>query len=85
LPEVAKDIAGLITQSGEAPCILAGHDWGGAVAWLTSMLYPELVGRLIILNSPHPVAYLREMRRSARQKWRAKYQPSSSRPGFPSS
>jgi Predicted hydrolases or acyltransferases (alpha/beta hydrolase superfamily) len=74
LPELAKDIAGLITQTGEGPCVLAGHDWGGAVAWLTAMLYPELVSRLIILNSPHPVAYLREMRRSARQKWRAKYQ-----------
>jgi pimeloyl-ACP methyl ester carboxylesterase len=74
LPALAKDIAGLITQTGEGPCILAGHDWGGAVAWLTAMLYPALVSRLIILNSPHPVAYLREMRRSARQKWRAKYQ-----------
>jgi pimeloyl-ACP methyl ester carboxylesterase len=74
LPELAKDIAGLITQTGQSPCVLAGHDWGGAVAWLTAMLYPELVSRLIILNSPHPVAYLREMRRSARQKWRAKYQ-----------
>jgi len=74
LPDLAKDIAGVITQSGESPCIVAGHDWGGAVAWLTAMLYPKLVRRLIILNSPHPVAYLREMRRSARQKWRAKYQ-----------
>ena len=74
LPELAKDIAGVITQIGEGPCVLAGHDWGGAVAWLTAMLYPELVSRLIILNSPHPVAYLREMRRSPRQKWRARYQ-----------
>ncbi len=74
LPELAKDIAGLITQLGQSPCVVAGHDWGGAVAWLTAMLHPELVSRLIILNSPHPVAYLREMRRSARQKWRAKYQ-----------
>jgi pimeloyl-ACP methyl ester carboxylesterase len=74
LPELAKDIAGLITQIGEGPCIVVGHDWGGAVAWFAAMLHPELVKRLIILNSPHPVAYLREMRHSARQKWRAKYQ-----------
>lgn len=74
LPELAKDIGGLITQIGEGPCVLAGHDWGGGVAWLTAMLHPELVRRLIILNSPHPVAYLREMRRSPRQQWRAKYQ-----------
>jgi pimeloyl-ACP methyl ester carboxylesterase len=74
LPDLAKDIAGVIAQTGEGPCIVAGHDWGGAVAWFLAMLYPELVRRLIILNSPHPVPYLREMRRSARQKWRAKYQ-----------
>ncbi len=74
LTELARDIAGVITQTGEGPCAVVGHDWGGAVAWLTGMLYPELVNRLIILNSPHPVAYLRELRRSARQKWRAKYQ-----------
>jgi pimeloyl-ACP methyl ester carboxylesterase len=74
LSELAKDIAGVITQIGEGPCVLAGHDWGGAVAWLTAMLHPELVSRLIILNSPHPVPYLRELRRSPRQKWRAKYQ-----------
>ena len=74
LPELAKDIAGLITQIGEGPAVVAGHDWGGAVAWFMAMLHSEQVKRLIILNSPHPVAYLREMRRSARQKWRAKYQ-----------
>jgi pimeloyl-ACP methyl ester carboxylesterase len=74
LPDLAKDIAGVIAQTGEGPCVVAGHDWGGAVAWFLAMLYPELFRRLIILNSPHPVAYLREMRRSARQKWRAKYQ-----------
>jgi len=74
LSAIVKDIAGLLIQLGETPCVLAGHDWGGAVAWLTAMLHPELVSRLIILNMPHPVAYLREMRRSARQKWRAKYQ-----------
>jgi pimeloyl-ACP methyl ester carboxylesterase len=74
LPDLAKDIAGFIAQSGDASCILAGHDWGGAVAWFVAMLHPHLVERLIILNSPHPVPYLREMRRSWRQKWRAKYQ-----------
>ncbi|MEA2338031.1 MAG: epoxide hydrolase 4 [Thermoanaerobaculia bacterium] len=83
LAELAKDIAGVITQTGESPCILGGHDWGGGVAWLTAMLYPELVRRLIILNSPHPVAYLRELRHSARQKWRAKYQLFFQPPWFP--
>jgi pimeloyl-ACP methyl ester carboxylesterase len=83
LPDRAKDIAGFIAQSGDAPCILAGHDWGGAVAWFVAMLHPHLVERLIILNSPHPVPYLREMRGSWRQKWRAKYQLFFQPPAFP--
>src|SRR5882724_9804489 len=29
IPEVARDVAGLIAQSGQSPCTLVGHDWGG--------------------------------------------------------
>ena len=32
---------------------LAGHDWGGAVAWIFAEKYPELLKKLIILNAPH--------------------------------
>lgn len=74
LTELAKDVAGFIAQSGDVPCTVVGHDWGGAVAWFTAMLHGDLVERLIIVNSPHPVPYVREIRRSMRQKWRAKYQ-----------
>ena len=34
--------------------MLAGHDWGGSVAWATAMKYPEVVDRLAILNAAHP-------------------------------
>jgi epoxide hydrolase 4 len=42
---------------------LVGHDWGGIVAWYVAMRRPEVVGRLAVLNAPHPAAYLRELRR----------------------
>ena len=33
---------------------IAGHDWGGIVAWVFAEQYPSLLDKLIILNAPHP-------------------------------
>src|SRR5580765_3055021 len=54
LPELARDVAELIAERGAARACIAGHDWGGAVAWATAMHHPEVVERLAILNAPHP-------------------------------
>ena len=51
---LAKDIADLVKALGEDKAIIAGHDWGGAVAWMVATLYPEVVSKLGILNVPHP-------------------------------
>src|SRR5436309_2944691 len=73
MTEVASDIAGLIVQNG-GRCTLVGHDWGGYTAWYLTMLHPELVERLIILNAPHPKPLAREIQRSFEQKLRLSYQ-----------
>lgn len=73
LTTVATDIASLIEHLG-APCVLAGHDWGGLVSWLVAMMRPELLRKLVVLNTPHPVPFLRELRRSRRQKIKLIYQ-----------
>lgn len=33
---------------------LAGHDWGGVVAWAAISRHPERFRRLAVLNAPHP-------------------------------
>jgi epoxide hydrolase 4 len=71
--QIARDVAGLIAQSGDSPCIVAGHDWGGVVAWLLAMVHPDVVSRLIVMNAPHFVPYGRELRRSSQQKLRSSY------------
>lgn len=38
-------------------CCLVGHDWGGTVAWLFAIHYPEMVTKLIVLNCPHPSVF----------------------------
>ena len=73
--ELVVDVVELITEkNGGRPCVLAGHDWGGVVAWFLAMTHPELIGKLVILNSPHPVPYRRELRRSRNQRMRSTYQ-----------
>ncbi len=72
--EVARDVAGLIVQSGQSPCAVVGHDWGGLAAWLVAMVHPDVVAQLVVMNAPHPVPYGRELRRSSSQKLRASYQ-----------
>ncbi len=71
LTEVVRDVAGLCTQLGARQIV--GHDWGGIAGWLLPMLHPDVVDRIVILNSPHPVPLARELR-TWRQKIRFVYQ-----------
>ncbi len=47
------DIKGLIEELNLKRVYLAGHDWGGVVAWAFAEKYPELLKKLIIINAPH--------------------------------
>ena len=62
LDPLAADIRDLIAERGASRACVAGHDWGGAVAWTTAMLHPEVVERLAILNAPHPRRFIEAMR-----------------------
>jgi pimeloyl-ACP methyl ester carboxylesterase len=59
---LAADVCGLIRHAGERQAAVAGHDWGGGIAWHLAMHHPEAVERLIVLNAPHPAAFRRELR-----------------------
>jgi pimeloyl-ACP methyl ester carboxylesterase len=59
---LADDVASIVGQFGRERAFVAGHDFGGGVAWATAMLRPELVDRLAILNSVHPVGFERRLR-----------------------
>lgn len=61
---LAGDVVALIRHLGEERAVVAGHDWGGAVAWHLARRRPEVLDRLVILNAPHPAAYRRALRTS---------------------
>lgn len=56
-----EDIRQLAQRFARGRFVLVGHDWGGAVAWGFAMAHPELLSRLVIVNSPHPYTFWREL------------------------
>jgi epoxide hydrolase 4 len=70
---LVADIAALIAQQGAPIDLLVAHDWGGAVAWNLAALRPELLRRLLIINSPHPATFLRALRDNPAQQAASAY------------
>jgi pimeloyl-ACP methyl ester carboxylesterase len=68
-----QDVEALIQQTGGPVDLLVAHDWGGAVAWNLAAIRPELMKRLLIINSPHPATFLRELRRNPAQQAASAY------------
>jgi pimeloyl-ACP methyl ester carboxylesterase len=58
---LAADVAALIEALGAPIDLLVAHDWGGALAWQLAARRPGLLRQLLILNSPHPATFLREL------------------------
>jgi epoxide hydrolase 4 len=70
---LVQDIAELIaTEGGQLECLVA-HDWGGALAWLLANQLPHLAKKLVIINSPHPGTFLRELKNSPKQQAASAY------------
>lgn len=43
------------------PFTPVAHDWGGAVAWGVAIAQPRRLERLVMINSPHPYVFWREL------------------------
>ena len=73
LPELVSDIIAIADQLGQEKIFLAGHDWGGAVAWSAALLYPQRIAKLAVLNCPHPSIMLKFLNTRLRQLLRSWY------------
>jgi pimeloyl-ACP methyl ester carboxylesterase len=68
------DLTALIEQQAGGPLeALIAHDWGGAVAWNLAAQHPEVMKRLVIINSPHPAVFLRALQSSPEQQAASAY------------
>jgi pimeloyl-ACP methyl ester carboxylesterase len=60
---IVDDVATIVRAFGRQHAVVAGHDFGGGIAWATAMLRPDVVTRLATLNSVHPIGFERQMRK----------------------
>ena len=56
LGTLASDVAGMIPALGEHDAMIAGHGWGGLIAWSTAVLHRRRVRRLVTSGTAHPLA-----------------------------
>ena len=73
LDKLVEDVHSVLTHFGREKAVVAGHDWGGIVAWTFAMKYPEKTDRLIILNLPHPKGLARELTNNPEQQKSSQY------------
>lgn len=73
LDALASDVIALAEALGQRRFRLAGHDWGGVVAWRVAARFADRVERLAILNAPHPAVFGPYLLRSPAQAWRSTY------------
>jgi pimeloyl-ACP methyl ester carboxylesterase len=64
---LSNDVAGLVRALGAEHAYVAGHDWGGVLAWATATLRPEVVDRLAVLSVPHPLRMGQALRSDLQQ------------------
>ncbi len=73
MKHLASDIAGLAQHFDAPVAALVAHDWGGAVGWTLGAQAPAWLRRLIIINSPHPANFLRELQNNPAQQQASAY------------
>jgi pimeloyl-ACP methyl ester carboxylesterase len=64
---LSQDVADLQDALGITRSHIVGHDWGGVVSYAFAARFPQRVNRLVILNVPHPDAYLDSVPKCVKQ------------------
>jgi pimeloyl-ACP methyl ester carboxylesterase len=73
IDQLAEDVRFMITAFGRPAAHIAGHDWGGMVAWFFAGRYPQMTKTLTVLSVPHPVALAAASREDEDQQARSRY------------
>jgi pimeloyl-ACP methyl ester carboxylesterase len=59
--QLGADVLALAGQYTKDRFVLVAHDWGGAIAWGVAIAQPQRLSKLVMLNSPHPYIFWREL------------------------
>ena len=67
------DVQAVIQHLGQEKAIIAGHDWGGAIAWQFARRLPVMTDKLILLAQPHPRGFIHELVHNPQQRQNSQY------------
>jgi pimeloyl-ACP methyl ester carboxylesterase len=70
---LVADVLALAAHYTKDKFVLVAHDWGGAVAWGVAIAHPERLSKLVMLNSPHPYLFWRELCNNPAQQKASEY------------
>jgi pimeloyl-ACP methyl ester carboxylesterase len=70
---IVDDLRLLAAHLGYEKFVLVAHDWGGAIAWNLAIALPQLLHKLIIVNSPHPYLFMKALATDPAQKKASAY------------
>ncbi len=73
MPKLIADIDAVVRAEGYDKATVIGHDWGGSIAWMFAFYYPQRLENLIVLSTPHPSLFMREMRTNPAQQASSQY------------
>jgi pimeloyl-ACP methyl ester carboxylesterase len=79
---IVEDLIALADALGIGRFTLVGHDWGGAAAWLAALRHPDRIGRLAIVNAPHPLIFQRTLIDDSGQRAASQYIRAFRNPGM---
>ncbi len=80
---LVQDIAELAASESADGRIdaLVAHDWGGAFGWGYANQHADKLGKLVIINSPHPGTFTRELLNNPAQQAASAYMNFLAKPG----
>jgi pimeloyl-ACP methyl ester carboxylesterase len=67
------DVLAVGAHYSKTPFVLVAHDWGGAVAWSVAIGQPQRLAKLVMINSPHPYLFWRELSNNPAQQKASEY------------
>jgi pimeloyl-ACP methyl ester carboxylesterase len=70
---LADDVVGLADAFGADRFCLVGHDWGAVVGWWVAAIHPARLGRLVVINGPHPDVMAKQALKHPTQALRSTY------------
>jgi pimeloyl-ACP methyl ester carboxylesterase len=70
---LVSDVLAIAAHYAKGKFVLVAHDWGGAVAWAVAIGHPRRLARLVMINTPHPYVFWRELSNNPAQQKASEY------------